>query len=240
VSSYNDMTAWDAAVGGWVPTDPQYISPDGTHYVAPIRAATVDIVDARTGVTLSRIPTQNSHINTVIGYTQTAVYLVTRDKASPPGLWRIETSSWKLSRVSSEQVDWEVVDEAAAWGIYTTPESSSSVKRLDLSTGVVTQVGPASQDSLEVAGFVGSGVLVVSPLGLVLAARVINADGSSQAVQVPAGLNGAALSPWVFQDGKAILLAFSVGLVAYVPARGFQVVVPTPDLYRVLGHCTAA
>lgn len=106
VSSYNDMTAWDPAVGGWVPTDSQSVSPDGTHYVAPINAATVDIVDARTGATVSEVPTHNATINTVIGYTQTAIYLVATGESPPPGLWKIETSSWKLSHVSSERVDW--------------------------------------------------------------------------------------------------------------------------------------
>jgi hypothetical protein len=208
--------------------------------VAPIKAATVDIVDAHTGATVSKIQTGKAGINTVIGYTQTAIYLVAIGKSPPPGLWKIETSSWKLSRVSSARVDWEVVDETAAWGIHTTPDSVSSVWRLDLSTGVVTQVGAASENLVYVVGFVGPGVLVVNGDGPFTAAFLINADGSSLSVRIPAALVGAGLSPRSFQDGKLLLLAFSVGLVAYVPDRGFQVVVAAPDLSRVLGHCAVA
>jgi hypothetical protein len=239
-SPINSAIAWDPGVGGWVATDPQYVSPDGTDYVAPIDSSTIKIIDARTGATVSKIPTQSPYINTVIAYTRTAIYLVATGESPPPGLWKIDTSSWKLSQVSADRINWDVADGAAVWGTYDTPDSLSRVERLNLSTGVVTELSPASQTSLYVVGFVGSGVLAVNAIGPFSAARVINPDGSSQSVQVPAALNGALLNPWVLQDGQDLLFAFDVGLVAYDPDLGFQVVLSTQNLFRVLGPCTAA
>jgi len=239
-SPLNGGIAWDAAVGGWVPTDPQYVSPDGTDYVAPISSSTVDIVDARTRAAVSKTPTKSRYINAVIAYTQTAIYLVATGESPPPGLWKIDTSSWKLSQVSAARIAWDVVNGAAAWGTAESPDSLSSVERLDLSTGVVTKVGPASKTFQYVAGFVGSGVLVVPDGGRFSAARVINPNGASQSVQVPEALIGALVGPSALQDGLDLLFASNVGLVVYDPNRGLETVVSPPALARVLGPCTAA
>jgi hypothetical protein len=236
MSSVNSMIAWDSATGAWVPTDPPYLSPDGTRFVAPITSSTIDVVETRTGAILAAIPTQNQDINTVIGYTQQGVYLVATGQTPPPGLWKIDTASWKFSQVSSDSINWEIVDDTAAWG--TSTSHTGVVERLDLSSGVITNVLPTGPDDLQVSGFVGAGVLVVNGSGPLKAAQIVNLDGSTRQVDVPAPLNGAVVGGWTFQEGGEILFPSTAGLFAFDADHSFQEVAANPDVFRVLGACS--
>src|SRR5882672_4602850 len=112
--------AWDAAITGWVPTEPESLSPDGARYVAPDTSATIDIVDARSGSTIAAIAPQYKsaeEVFIVMGYTPTAVFLVKTGKNPQPGLWKIDTSSWALSQVTTQGpvAEWTLVDGPAVW-----------------------------------------------------------------------------------------------------------------------------
>jgi hypothetical protein len=238
VSPINYMVAWDPAITGWVPTDPESLSPDGARYVAPITSATIDIVDARTGSTIAAIPTRSlsdDYVFVVIGYTPTAVYLVTTGKNPQPGVWKIDTSSWALSQVTSKSrgIVWALVDGSVVWG----DSGFGGIERLDSSTGVVQEVRAPGQILLAVAGLAGSGVLVLNADGTFSWAELVNSDGSSQPVEIPPAINGSLLLGPSLQYGPESLFASSVGLVAYDQNRGFQLFASRSDLYRILGGC---
>ena len=255
--------AWDAVVGKWLPTEPSYISPDGLDYVASgnvdlniataARIPSIQIVDARTDDIVQRTSIGNLALN-VVGYTRSAVYLNSTGIYPPPGLWRIDTASGTLTQVSSANGDWEVVDDTAAWGTSTTPDNIVTVKRLDLSTGAVTDVYKPPAGSIAiVAGFAGSGVVVTisSPGGNgSLSVVVIHQDGSVLPVDVPAAMHYGGLDKAV-QDGPALIFSAGlssawpplpdshrVGLAAYDPAHGLQLLMSNtpPDMF-LLGRC---
>jgi hypothetical protein len=257
--------AWDAGVGKWIPTEPSYMSPDGLDYVAQNAGPSVataarvppgiEIVDARTGDIVQRVSTGPA--NHVVGYTRSAVYLISNGMLPQPGLWRIDTASGQLTQVSSAKGDWEVADDTAAWGTSTTPDNIVTVKRLDLSTGVVTDVyKPAAGSIASVAGFAGSGVLVtISSPGSNrgLSVVVIHQDGSVVAVDVPAAMHYGGLGNAV-QDGPALIFwaAWSTawpplpdnhqsGLAAYDPDHGLQLLMTDtpPDIF-LLGRCMSS
>ena len=255
------MLAWDAGVGRWVPTEPSYISPDGLDYVvaenAGLSTATaarvpgIEIHDARTGDIVQRISTGQA--NHVVGYTQSAVYLISSGKYPQPGLWRIDTASGRVTQVSSAKGDWQVADDTSAWGTSTTSDNIVTVKRLDLSTGVVTDVYKPVDLTVIVAGFAGSGVLVTmwSPgSNRGLSVVVIHRDGLVVPVDVPAPMHYGSLSKAV-QDGPALIFsaAWSTawpelpdthrsGLAAYDPDHGLQLLMTNtpPDIF-LLGRC---
>ncbi len=252
--------AWDAVVGKWLPTEPSYISPDGLDYVAEnagpsvataARVPGIEIVDARTGDIVQR--TATGVANRVIGYTRSAVYLVSTGEYPQPGLWRVDTASGTLTQVSSVKGDWSVADDTAAWGTSTTADNIVTVKRLDLSTGVVTDVYKPVDQTVIVVGFAGSGVLVTtwtpgSSRGLTVV--VIHQDGSVVPVDVPAEMHYGGLDRAV-QDGPAVIFSGSwssgspslpgssrVGLAAYDPDHGLQLLmINTPSDILLLGRC---
>src|SRR5438132_1625889 len=263
------MLAWDAGVGRWVPTEPSYISPDGLDYVvaenAGLSTATaarvpgIEIHDARTGDIVQRISTGQA--NHVVGYTRSAVYLISSGKYPQPGLWRIDTASGKVTQVSLAKGDWQVADDTTAWGTSTTPDNIVTVKRLDLSTGVVTDVyRPADlSPGVLVVGFAGAGVLVISShnggggneLSSVV---VVHPDGSVAPVDVPAALQHAAPPTSWLQDGPAVLFNTSYpldwpqppaglhgwGLAAFDPGHGLQLLMKnTPADMVLLGRCSS-
>jgi hypothetical protein len=252
------MLAWDAGVGKWLATEPSYISPDGLDYVAEgagpsvataTRIAGIEIVDARTGDLVHR--TSAGVANRVVGYTRSAVYLIASGIYPPPGLWRIDTGSGQLTQVSSAKGDWEVADDTAAWGTSTTPDNIVTVKRLDLSTGIVTDVYKPADSRAHVAGFAGSGVLVTSSAANgVLSVVVIHQDGSVVPVEVPAAMHYGGLDMAV-QDGRALIFSAGwstvwpplpdthhLGIAAYDPDHGLQLLMTnTPQDIFLLGRC---
>jgi hypothetical protein len=244
-SSPDGSIAWDPAIAGWVPTDPESLSPDGTRYVAADTSVTIDIIDARSGSTIAAIPPKYQSdlgVFFVLGYTPTAIYLGQTGKNPPPGLWKIDTSSWALSQVTSEQATWSAADGSTVWGTRDGAAGYGGIVRVDTSTGVVQEVRPPYeiQFDLAIAGLAGSGVLVVSLPSLQLA-EVVNSDGTSQAVGIPTPIIGSDLGfPFQLQDGPDILFASNVGLVAYDPNHGFQLLVARPDLFEILGPCAKA
>jgi hypothetical protein len=255
------MLAWDAGVGKWVPTEPNNISPDGLDYVAEnagpsvataARAPGIEIVDARTGDIVQRTSTGVLGLR-VVGYTRSAVYLSSTGKFPQPGLWKVDTASGKLTQLSSAKGDWKVADDTAAWGTSTTPDNIVTVKRLDLSTGVVTDVYKPAYSTVLVAGFAGSGVLVTmwSPAtNRGLSVVVIHQDGSVASVDVPAEMHYGGLDKAV-QDGPAVVFSAGwstgwpplpdthrTGLAAYDPDHGLQLLMTntSPDIF-LLGRC---
>src|SRR5712692_7950261 len=243
--------AWDAGVGKWVPTEPQYISPEGMTYVAE-NVPGIEIVDARTGDVLQRTSTGELSLF-VVGYTRSAVYLVSRGKLPQPGLWKVDTASGKLTQVSSAKNEWEVADDTAAWGTSTTPDNIVTVKRLDLSTGAVTDVYKPADSTVIVAGFAGSGVLVTtwSPgSNRGLSVVVIHQDGSVVPVDVPAAIHYGGFDKAV-QDGPAVIFSAGwstawpplpdshrSGLAAYDPDHRLRLLMTNtpPDIF-LLGRC---
>jgi hypothetical protein len=244
ISPHDGSIAWDHAIAGWVPTDPESVSPDGIRYVAADTSVTIDIVDAGSGSTIAAIPPKYQSdlgVFFVIGYSPTAIFLVQSGKNPPPGLWKIDTSSWALSQVTSEQATWSAVEGSTVWGTRDGAAGYGGVARLDTSTGVVQEVRPPyeTQFDLAIAGLAGPGVLLVNLGRPFSSAEVVNPDGSSRPVEIPPAINGSDLGS-SFQDGPDILFASNVGLVAYDPNHGFQLLVTRPDLLQILGPCTRA
>jgi hypothetical protein len=227
------------------------VSPDGMTYVAE-NVPGIEIVDARTGDIVQRTSTGELYLR-VVGYTRSAVYLVSSGQSPQPGLWKVDTASGKLTQLSSAKGDWEVADDTAAWGTSITPDSIVIVKRLDLSTGVVSDVYQPADSTAIVEGFAGSGVLVAiwSPgSNRGLSVVVIHQDGSVVPVDVPAGMHYGSLDKAV-QDGPALIFSADwstawpplpdthrYGLAAYDPDHGLQLLMTNtpPDIY-LLGRC---
>ncbi|HXB04128.1 MAG TPA: hypothetical protein VNY77_04570, partial [Candidatus Angelobacter sp.] len=248
------VVAWDAGAGRWVPTDPSHISPDGATYLSDVGS---DIVDAGTGAIVHQISGPTQVANFAIGYTASAIYFVHRGIDAVPGLWKADISSGALTQVSAAKGDWELADDTAAWGVDTTANNVRTLRRLDLSTGVVTDVYTAPQNSREmlVAGFAGSGVLVVTDDGTqTLVVLVAHPDGSVANVDIPPMLlHGGLGSPnGIVQDGPAVLMVavypldwpqppaglHGWGLAAYDPDHGLQLVATnTPQEMILLGRC---
>jgi hypothetical protein len=243
INPHDGSIAWNPAIASWVPAHPESLSPDGTRYVAADTSVTIDIVDARSGSTIAAIPPKYQSdlgVFFILGYTPTAIYLGQTGKNPAPGLWKVDTSSWALSRVTSEGATWSVVDGSIVWGALDGAAGYGGIARVDTSTGVVQEVRPPYeiQFDLAIAGLAGSGVLVVS-LPSLQSAEVVNSDGASQAVVIPPTIDGSDLG-FPFQDGPDILFASNVGLVAYDPNHGFQLLVTRPDLFKILGPCAKA
>jgi hypothetical protein len=206
--------------------------------VAPDTSATIDIVDARTGSTIAAIPPRyqsDKGVFIVIGYTPIAIFLVKTGMNPQPGLWKIDTSSWALSQVTSDSrnIARSLVDGSVVWG----DSGYGGIERLDTSTGVVQEIRAPGQTALTIAGLAGSGVLVVNSGGPFSLAEVVNSDGSIQPVEISPAVNGSLLLGSSLQYGPESLFASSVGLVAYDQNRGFQLSASLSDLYRILGGC---
>jgi hypothetical protein len=243
INTDDGSIAWDPAIAGWVPANPRSLSPDGTRYVAADTSATIDIVDARSGSTIAAIPPKyqsNLGVFIVIGYGPTAIFLAQTGKNPSPGLWKIDTSSWALSQVTSDQAAWSAVDGSTVWGTRDGAAGYGGIARVDTSTGVVQEVRPPYEIKfgLDIAGLAGSGVLVISRPSLQLA-DVVNSEGASHAVVIPPTIYGSDLG-FPFQDGPDILFASNVGLVAFDPNHGFQLLVTRPDLFKIVGPCAKA
>ena len=216
------------------------ISPDGASYVSQ-DTATIEIGDARTGTVLRSIPPGN--YDSVIAYTATGIYAYHTGEQVIPGLWKIDPSTGRVTQLqsSSTPVNWSLVDDNVAWGTYTTPDNVTAVMRLDLSTGVMTNIyQPAGQHDAAVVGLVGSGVMVVvesfGNAGLV-SAIVVNDDGSTAPVAVPGTLLDKTFTHRL-QDGSAIIFSgLGYGVAAYDPDHGLQLLIDTPQDMFLLGRC---
>jgi hypothetical protein len=246
ISPIDSSIAWDPAISGWVPTDPRSLSPDGARYVAPDTSAAISIVDARSGSTIAAIPPHYQSdlgVFAVIGYTTTAIFLVQTGKNPQPGVWKISTSTWALSQVTSNGpgTAWTLVDGSIIWGTRASATAYGGIDRLDAYTGVVQEVlAPSHTDTeLGIAGLAGSGVLVVNVPGRLSSAELVNSDGSSLPVGIPSPIMGSLLGP-SFQDEAETLMVSSVGLVSYDRNYGFQLLVSRSDLYQILGKCATA
>jgi hypothetical protein len=248
ISLNNFSVAWDPAISGWVPTDPRSLSPDGARYVAPDTSAAIDIVDARSGSTIAAIPPHYQSdlgVFAVIGYTTAAIFLVQTGMNPQPGLWKIDTSSWALSQVTSSGrgTDWSLVDGSIIWGTRASATGYGGIDRLNTSTGVVQEVRAPGQIELAIAGLAGSGVLVVNIPGPLSSAEVVNSDGSIQPVEITPPIIGSLLGPPLqpsLQDGPETLMVSSVGLVAYDQNYGIQLLLSRSDLFQILGKCAPA
>jgi len=231
-------STWDPAVEEWVPAPQKLISPDGRSYVWGD-----DVFNAKTGAIVHRIPfppPPNHLVGAfyIVAYTGAAIYFAGAGKEPPPGLWAVQTASWKVTQVSSAEGDWDLVDDKAAWGTY-----GPTVRRLDLATGKVSdlyQGDPRFDSPVVLVGFVGSGVLLLSPNGTgsdspILSVLVLNPNGSVTHFGVPPALGDGQLGAGV-QDGSAFI--FTVwyalepggppaslhgwGLAAWDPSHGLQ------------------
>jgi hypothetical protein len=231
-SSFFGQVAWDPAVGRWVPTLPTWISPDGTKYVD----AGIEIVDARTGAILHRF-SKRTWPNTVIGYTNTAIYLVARGKAPPPGLWKIDTASWTLTQISSAKGDWDLANDTAVWGTY--PSAAGDVlRRLDLSTGAISVVyrSERADQQVRIAGLTGSDAVVTvyrDDASGIDSVVIVHPDRTAVALDIPLLVQLGGLGD-AFQDGPTVLFwaayradpsyKLETGLAAYDPEHGLQLV----------------
>ncbi len=239
--SRSGYVAWDSGVGKWLPTQPSMISPDGANYIAQ-DAANIQIADARTGSVLRTV--LPGDYNFVFAYTASAIYAEHTGMNTIPGLWRIDPSTGSVTQLqtSSDSVEWAIVDVNGAWGTHTTADNVTTIKRLDFSTGAITDISqPPVQDSVALVGSVGAGVLVAlagSNFGIV-AALVVNPDGSTVTVDVPAALLGKPLSPLGhFQDGPVVFFSgVGFGLAAYEQDHGFRILADAPQDMFLLGKC---
>jgi hypothetical protein len=228
---------WDPAVEEWVPAPAKLISPDGRSYVWGD-----DVFNAKTGAIVHRIPfptppNRSTGAFYAVAYTGAAIYFAGTGMQPPPGLWAVQTTSWKVTQVSSAEGEWDLVDAKSAWGT-----NGYTVRRLDLATSKVYDLyrGSPSLDFPVLVGFVGSGVLLLSPNGSgsdspVLSVLVLNPNGSVTHFGVPPDLGDGRLGAGV-QDGSAFI--FTVwyalepggppaslhgwGLAAWDPSHGLQ------------------
>jgi hypothetical protein len=239
--SLSGYVAWDAGAGRWLPTQPWMISPDGSNYI-PHDTVHIQIADARTGTVLRTV--LPGDYNFVFAYTASGIYAEHTGMNSIPGLWRIDPSTGSVTQLqaSADLVDWALVDANGAWGTQTTADNFTTIKRLDFSTDVITDIDqPPGQDSVALVGSVGSGVLVSFAGGNsgMVSAMVVNPDGSTRSVDVPAALLGKSFSQLGhLQDGPFVFFSgLGFGLAAYDQDHGFHVLADAPQDMTLLGKC---
>jgi len=232
----SNIIAWDGSIGRWIPTDPLSISPDGNTYLSML-TGDIQVVDARSGTVMHQTKTDGVFPNHVIAYTDSGIYLRAQGIAPPPGLWKVDPSSGALTQISSASGLWEVVNGSWAWGT----DALGTVRRLELSSGTANDVYKSAHRSVDVAGTVGSGVLVFESgdANQPATAAVIEPDGSSTQVEVPPAMqrsfNG------YFQDGPVVLITgYGFGLAGYDANHGLQVLPGTSVVYQVFGRCAPA
>ena len=242
--------AWDSGIGKWLPTEPTMISPDGASYVAE-GTADIEIADSRTGKVIRSFPpgpaTSPTSGYVVAAWTPAGIYVVSGGKNPVYGLWNVDPTTGVVTQVAGSAIraPWSLVDRSAAWASIINTDNSTSVLRLDLSSGHVrTLYTTPSPDWAPLLGFVGSGVLALdNDTRDLTSAHIIGADGTVTEVSLPTQLVGvlASLNPGVIQDGSTIFFSGKwVGVAAYAPLHGVQVLVPSGQDFSLLGRCKSS
>jgi hypothetical protein len=247
-----NVVSWDQAVGRWVPADARSVSPDGKSYFV-MSQGSFKIVDAATRTTIKQVLHTGAFPNQVVGFTSQGVYLRAAGIESPPGLWRFDATTGQLTQISSASGFWEVVGESTAWG--TSASSPSTVRVLDLQTGVGSDVFTSRHKGVTVAGYVGLRVLIVEgdDVRTPIIVTILRADGSTQPVAVPSDwsrIRSAMETPVIptgyAQDGPRIwFFGDGFGLAEFDLTYGLRLVALTlppprmgvPDTFFAAGGC---
>ncbi|HEY8815733.1 MAG TPA: hypothetical protein VIP57_11605 [Candidatus Dormibacteraeota bacterium] len=146
----NHMPSFDSAIGIWVPVEPRFVGPDGTHFVD--QGQTLDgpvyLVDARTGGRRLILSTEGPirlQAWSVLKYESTGVYMTVIDYNRPegipgeaPGLWVLDPNTGHIALVEGKHY-WRAVADGIAWGVDYTSASTNLI-RLDLASGIVSRV----------------------------------------------------------------------------------------------------
>src|SRR6266851_1154702 len=98
---------YDRAVSRWVPVHREAVSPDGRRYaytdgwtVNPPTAPTLHVVDAATRSDLRVATMPDAQPYHVIDFTSTGIYLVISFEGTAPGVWRFDTATGVMAKVS--------------------------------------------------------------------------------------------------------------------------------------------
>jgi hypothetical protein len=159
-ASFEDLgslgTTYDWILHRWLPVRPQFVSPDGTHYVYTQfgESNRIHIVDIATGS--DQVVFQEGRF-VATGYERLGVTLVHigpqitqmgQEALEPDGVWLLDPTTGHTHQVNADAKYWGDVSSGFAWR-----REGSSLLRLDLSTGDVTTWAQWPGLDLRVIGF---------------------------------------------------------------------------------------
>jgi hypothetical protein len=238
----NHMPSFDSAIGVWVPVEPRFIGPDGTHFVDQGQTldGSVYLVDARTGSRKLILATEGpSRLQrwSVLKYESSGVYMTSVDYNHPegipgeaPGLWVLNPHTGHTALVEGKHY-WRVIANGMAWGMEDTG-AAVNIIRLDLASGTVSRVYSS-------AAYV---LLSPTPEGNAL---IGSEDGSGIAIVGPSQPFASVVVPPEFTFSTDSLLADpgvwigSNGIWLYTKAEGLRMMASSPsgDPYDPAGGC---
>lgn len=243
----NHMPSFDSAIDAWVPVEPRFIGPDGTHFVD--QGQTLDgpvyLVDARTGVRkliLSSEGPSPLQAWSVLKYESTGVYMTVVDynnregiPGAAPGLWVLDPTTGHTALVEGSHY-WSAVADGIAWAVDYSSASTNLI-RLDLASGTVSRVYSA-------ASF---GLLSPTPDGDVLIGYEDQGGSPHLAIVGPSHpFTPLALPPnfggwWdpVLLANPGVWIPENHGILLFTKAEGLKMMATSPsgDPYYPAGGC---
>ena len=226
----NGGATFSRAFGGWLPVQPELVSPDGLHYAYLHEDGTIRLAD-NTG---HEVIVANPKKLQPIAYTGGGVVLATNGPAAN-GLWMLDVSSHAITALlaPSGNDDWLAVTGTTAWGRdsplglgYAAPTKLLRVALSPGSTPSVIVTAPAG-DSIPVMEADATGGVVAVLSGSAPAVIYVDAAGSSHSLSGSAV--GTLLSrglPRQHADGHGVWFLTQSGIFLFTASGGLQAVGP--------------
>lgn len=167
-ASFQDLgslgTTYDWVLHRWLPVRPQFVSPDGSHYVytefgVSNRIHLVDIATGSDQVVFQQgrfVATAYQQLGITLVHIGEQITGVMQQAVEPNGVWLLDPTTGQTRQVNADAKYWGDVSSGFAWR-----REGSSLLRLDLSTGDVSTWAQWPGLDLQVIGFDVAGNPVV-------------------------------------------------------------------------------
>jgi hypothetical protein len=167
-ASFEDLgslgTTYDWVLNRWLPVRPQFVSPDGSHYVytefgVSNRIHVVNIATGSDQVVFEQgrfVATAYEHLGITLVHIGPQINGIVQQAVEPDGLWLLDPTTGHTRQVNADSKYWGDVSSGFAWR-----RDGSSLLRLDLSSGDVSTWAQWPGLDIQVIGFDAAGNPVV-------------------------------------------------------------------------------